>query len=86
MFFDVTRRLAPARSAREPAIMFFEDLHWLDRASEEFIENLVVENAPGNRTLVHLNFRPEYHARWMERSYYQQLALAPLSTEATTRC
>jgi hypothetical protein len=49
-FFDVIRRLARARSAREPSVLLFEDLHWFDRASEEFIENLVVENAPGNRT------------------------------------
>src|SRR5262249_30284034 len=40
-FFDLIRRLARARSAREPAVVLFEDLHWFDPASEEFIENLV---------------------------------------------
>jgi adenylate cyclase len=79
--FDVIRRLGRARSAREPAVVLFEDLHWFDRASEEFIENLV-EISPGNRTLLLLNFRPEFHARWMQRSYYQQLPLAPLGAEA----
>jgi class 3 adenylate cyclase/tetratricopeptide (TPR) repeat protein len=79
--FDVMRRVARARSAREPAIHLFEDLHWFDRASDEFIENLV-EIAPGNRTLMLLNFRPEYHASWMRRSYYQQLPLQPLGSEA----
>jgi class 3 adenylate cyclase len=79
--FDVIRRLARARSAREPAVYLFEDLHWFDRSSEEFIENLV-ELVPGNRTLVLLNFRPEYHAAWMQRSYYQQLPLLPLGPEA----
>jgi class 3 adenylate cyclase len=78
---DLIRRLARARSAREPAVYLFEDLHWLDRASEEFIENFVVEIAPGNRTLMLLNFRPEYHAAWMQRSYYQQLPLLPLGAE-----
>src|SRR5262249_48145688 len=48
---DVIRRLAHARSVREPAVLLFEDLHWFDRASEEFIENLAIEVAPGNRTL-----------------------------------
>jgi class 3 adenylate cyclase/tetratricopeptide (TPR) repeat protein len=80
--FDLIRRLARARSTREPAIILFEDLHWLDRASEEFIENLV-EIAPGNRTLMLLNFRPEYHAAWMQRSYYYQLPLLPLAPEST---
>src|SRR5262249_26733485 len=39
---DLIRRIARARSAREPAVYLFEDLHWLDRASDEFIENFVV--------------------------------------------
>ena len=78
---DLIRRIARARSAREPAVYLFEDLHWLDRASDEFIESFVVEITPGNRTLMLLNFRPEYHAAWMQRSYYHQLPLLPLSPE-----
>src|SRR5262249_61232907 len=35
----------------------------------------------GNRTLMLLTFRPEYHAAWMQRSYYHQLPLLPLSHE-----
>src|SRR5262249_41128590 len=80
---DVIRRLSRARSAREPAVLLFEDLHSFDRASVEFVEN-VVEIAPGNRTLVLLNFRPEYHAAWMQRSYYHQLPLLPLRPEEIT--
>src|SRR4029434_10884154 len=79
---DLIRRLGRARSAREPAVVLFEDLHWFDRASEEFIENVVVGIAPGNRTLLLLNFRPEYHAAWMQRSYYHQLPLLPLGPDA----
>jgi class 3 adenylate cyclase len=80
-FLDLVRRIGRARSAREPAVHLFEDLHWFDRPSEEFIAHLV-EASPGNRTLVLLNFRPEYHATWMERSHYQQLPLMPLGPEA----
>ena len=36
----------------------------------------------GTRRLVLLNFRPEYHGRWMQKSYYQQMPLAPLGPEA----
>ena len=36
-----------AQSAREPGITLFEDLHWLDPASEAFLANHV-EAAPGN--------------------------------------
>jgi predicted ATPase len=34
------------------------------------------------RTLLVVNFRPEYHAGWMQKSYYQQLPLLPLGPEA----
>ncbi|HSD11511.1 MAG TPA: AAA family ATPase [Candidatus Binatia bacterium] len=80
--FDLIRRLSHARSVREPAVILFEDLHWFDRASDEFIENTVVEIARGNRMLLIVNFRPEYHAAWMQRSYYQQLPLLPLGPDA----
>jgi class 3 adenylate cyclase/tetratricopeptide (TPR) repeat protein len=75
------KRLARAESAREPGVTLFEDLHWLDPASEAFLANQV-EAVQGTRSLVVLNFRPEYHAPWMSRSYYRQIALAPLGAAA----
>jgi class 3 adenylate cyclase/tetratricopeptide (TPR) repeat protein len=76
------KRLTHAESAREPGVTVFEDLHWLDSASEAFLANQV-EAVQGTRSLVVLNFRPEYQAPWMSRSYYRQIALAPLGPEAT---
>jgi predicted ATPase len=61
--------------------MIFEDLHWLDGASEAFLENLA-EMVPATRTLLLVNFRPEYHAEWMQHSHYQQLSLLPLGAAA----
>src|SRR5207247_8537272 len=46
-----------------------------------FPENML-HAAAGTRSLLLLNFRPEYHAQWMQRSYYQQLPLLPLGPEA----
>ncbi len=77
----LVKHLTLARSRREPAVILFEDLHWLDPASETFLESLV-DAVDGNRTLLVVNFRPEYRAAWMGRSYYQQLALAPLDERA----
>ena len=76
------KRLTHAQSAREPVVMLVEDLHWLDPASETFLGNRV-EAVQGTRSLTVLNFRPEYRAPWMSRSYYRQIALAPLGAEAT---
>ncbi len=78
---EVIRRITARRSEREMLILLFEDLHWFDPQSEAFLERLI-ENFPGSRTLLLTNFRPEFSATWMRHSYYQQLSLAPLSTEA----
>ena len=71
------RRLTAARSRREPAVLVFEDLHWIDPDTETIIEGFV-DTAASTRTLVLLNFRPEYRASWVGRTHYQQIALRPL--------
>jgi class 3 adenylate cyclase/tetratricopeptide (TPR) repeat protein len=79
--FGIIARLTHARSEREPAVFLMEDLHWIDGGSEGFMEHLV-DSLPGTRTLILVNFRPEYHAPWLQKSYYQQLPLVPLGPEA----
>jgi predicted ATPase/class 3 adenylate cyclase len=75
------KRLTRAQSAREPGVTVVEDLHWLDPASELFLATHV-EALQGTRGLTLVTFRPDYHAAWMARSYYRQLALAPLGADA----
>jgi class 3 adenylate cyclase/tetratricopeptide (TPR) repeat protein len=78
---DVTKRIIRAQGARQPGINLYEDLHWLDPATEAFLAN-AIEAGQGTRGLTIVNFRPEYSAPWMSRSYYRQIALAPLGAEA----
>jgi class 3 adenylate cyclase/tetratricopeptide (TPR) repeat protein len=80
---ELVRRLNAARSRREPALYVFEDLHWIDPQTEEIIEGFVDATA-GTRTLLVVNFRPEYRAAWMGRTHYQQLPLRPLDAAAAT--
>jgi class 3 adenylate cyclase len=81
--FALLRRLMQGGGAtgREVALICFEDLHWIDAASEAWLAEMV-DATVGGRTLFLLNFRPEYRADWMQRAHYQQLALAPLSADA----
>jgi class 3 adenylate cyclase/tetratricopeptide (TPR) repeat protein len=79
--FGFVRRLVQARSVREPMLILVDDLHWIDPASDAFLAQLV-EAVQGTRTLLLVNFRPEYQARWTSRSYYEQLPLAPLGADA----
>jgi class 3 adenylate cyclase/tetratricopeptide (TPR) repeat protein len=76
------RHLVQARSAREPLLIFIDDAHWIDSGSDEFLAQMV-EAAAGTRTLVLVNFRPEYRAEWTAKSYYRQLPLGPLGRAAT---
>jgi len=77
----LVKRTIQARSRREPAVLFLEDLHWIDGGSAAFVE-AAVEAVAGTRSLCLSSFRPEYHAAWMQKSYYQQLPLLPLGPEA----
>src|SRR5262249_43222660 len=77
----VVKRVTQMWGRRQAAVTFLEDLHWFDGASEGFLEP-IVEALPGTQGLVLVNFRPGYHAAWMEKSYYQQLPLLPLGPEA----
>ena len=62
-------------------VYLLEDLHWFDGASDAFLET-IIESVPGTHHLWIVNFRPEYRAGWLQRSYYQHLSLQPLTTEA----
>jgi adenylate cyclase len=66
------------RSPREPvAVVIIEDLHWIDAASEEFIEALA-DAVVGTTTLLVVNFRPGFTAPLMQRSHYRQINMPPL--------
>src|SRR5262249_60747268 len=69
----------PAHDGRH--VILLEALHWFAGASDAYLET-TVETLPATRNLLVVTFRPEYHAPWMERPYYQRLPLQPLDPEA----
>jgi adenylate cyclase len=81
--FEIIRRVAERRSEREVLLLVFEDLHWFDPQSEVFLERLI-ESFPGSRTMVVVNFRPEFQVAWMGRPYYRQLPLVSLGDTAVS--
>src|SRR5262249_23941637 len=81
--FACLRRLVQTQSAAAPTVLLVDDLHWIDAESDAALAELV-EAVGWTRSLLLLNFRPEYSAPWMSRaSYYQELPLGPLAAEAT---
>jgi adenylate cyclase len=79
--YATIRRLAQVDGDRHPSVVFIDDMHWVDEASDAFIEQVIEGNAL-SKSLVVVNFRPEYRARWMQQSHYQQISLLPLSEDA----
>ena len=77
---DAVRHLVLRESREQPLIVVFEDLHWIDSETQALLD-LLVENLPSASLLVLVNYRPEYQHRWGNKTYYQQLQVAPLPSE-----
>jgi predicted ATPase/class 3 adenylate cyclase len=61
-----------------PLIMVIEDLHWMDKSSEEVLKYLL-ESISGERILLIFTYRPEFVYTWGGRSYHNQVNLNRLS-------
>ena len=78
---DAVRRLLLRESQGQPVLVVFEDLHWIDAATQALLDGLV-ESLPTARVLLLVNFRPEYRHGWMSKTYYSQLRLDALPPES----
>ena len=66
----------------KPSVIIFEDLHWLDEASAEFLA-VLADAVAKTRTLLLLNYRPSYRVSWSALPHFRAIALKDLS-EADT--
>ncbi len=82
--FEALRNLTLAQSARRPIVFALEDLHWVDPASQDFFRYLA-EQSGRAAVLVVVTYRPGYAHPWSDKSYYSQVALAPLSARDSER-
>ena len=73
--------LIQARARREPTLLWIEDLHWLDPASDAALEMLtgrvLAPESAGSRILLLATTRPEYRPAWSGR--VERLSLSPLA-------
>ena len=77
---EAIKRIILRESLNQPLMVIFEDLHWLDAESQTLL-NLLVESIGTARILLLVNYRPEYHHEWGNKSYYTQLRLHPLGND-----
>lgn len=81
---ELLQQLAQARSRLTPLILVFEDLHWLDSASEELLAKLVAIDEPLQLLILHTR-RPEYAPPWGGEPRVTRLSMGPLSAGETAR-
>src|SRR2546422_7646259 len=62
---------------RQPVLAVWEDLHWADPSSLEFV-GLCIEQVPTARLLLLLTCRPVFQPPWASRSYLTHLTLGRL--------
>jgi predicted ATPase/class 3 adenylate cyclase len=76
---DFVRTLARSGPSNASTVVIIEDLHWIDAASEEFIEAFA-DAVAGTTVLLVVNFRPGFTAPLMQRSHYRQVNMLQLTT------
>ncbi len=72
------KRIVLNGSEFRPLIMAYEDLHWIDKSSEDSLKDLL-DSISGARVFLIFTYRPEFVHAWGARSYHSQLNLNRLS-------
>jgi class 3 adenylate cyclase/tetratricopeptide (TPR) repeat protein len=72
--FEAIRALTAAGAQRRPVVLVQEDLHWIDRTSEDYLA-FFVDSLGAMPVLLVATHRPGYHTRWADKSYHTQIAL-----------
>jgi class 3 adenylate cyclase/tetratricopeptide (TPR) repeat protein len=75
--FEAIRLVLIAESQKKPLVIIIEDLHWMDKTSDEFLTYLINSLAT-TRILLILLFRPEYTPSWAGKTYYSQVRVDQL--------
>jgi class 3 adenylate cyclase/tetratricopeptide (TPR) repeat protein len=78
--FEALRQTWLRASRQHPLVLEIEDLHWIDRTSEECLTFLAESLAEAPVLLIG-TYRPGYRPPWSDRSFATQLALGRLAAD-----
>jgi class 3 adenylate cyclase/tetratricopeptide (TPR) repeat protein len=79
---DAIIHILATESARQPVILIFEDLHWID-AQTRFLLSRLVERIASERILVLATYRPEYERDWPVADHVTEIRLDPLDMDSS---
>jgi class 3 adenylate cyclase/tetratricopeptide (TPR) repeat protein len=80
--FEALRDLIVRGSHERPLVIAVEDLHWIDKTSEEFLDYFIGWLATVKVMLILLH-RPEYTHRWGSKSYFNRIGLDQLTLKSS---
>jgi class 3 adenylate cyclase/tetratricopeptide (TPR) repeat protein len=80
--FEALRDLFIRESQERPLVLVIEDLHWIDKTSEEFLDYLIGWLANVKIMMV-LLYRPEYTHQWGNKSYFNRIGLDQLTLKSS---
>jgi len=75
---EALKRINFKASQIRPLILAVEDLHWIDKSSEDTLKALL-DSISGERIFLIFTYRPEFVHTWGTKSYHSQLNLNRLS-------
>lgn len=80
--FDLLAQFLPCPN-EHPLVLLIEDLHFLDAASAAFLQHLA-DGVRGHRTLLLLNYRPDYDDAWLADRLAARVAVTALEPAQLT--
>jgi class 3 adenylate cyclase/tetratricopeptide (TPR) repeat protein len=80
--FEAVRALSLRGASRRPIVFVFEDLHWIDSSTEEYLGS-VMDSVAAVPIMVLLTYRVGYTPPFGIRSFHTSLMLRNLSSEET---
>jgi class 3 adenylate cyclase len=76
---DALTRLWLCESTKHPLVLICEDLHWLDGATQAFLDTLS-ERLGSTCVLLLVNYRPEYRPAWEQHTAFTEVPLTAFGT------
>ena len=81
---ETVKGITVGGSEIRPMIIAFEDLHWVDKSSEEYLKSLL-DGISGARIFLIFTYRPDFVHTWGGRSFHNQLTLNRLSNRESLK-
>ncbi|MCP3471329.1 AAA family ATPase [Bradyrhizobium sp. CCGUVB1N3] len=79
---DAVKSLLLREACKQPVLLIFEDLHWVDNETQELLDALVTVLGSA-RLMLLVSYRPDYQHNWGSKENYRQIRLSALPTRDT---